>query len=403
MDPFNSRFILNEDRWPWIDYDKGISIILVGYGHCYGSLMGYNLSLSSFSFFNYFNVFFFGFRMPLFFIVSGMLVSRSFSKKGPVNYIADRINNILHPLMVWGILEITLQMLLTRFTHLTSYGHIGPKTYLYLLIDPGKTGHFWYLNALFSIGVLYVLLKSVLRLKAIVQVIIGVVFYCVSAYIHVNDINGGILGYVFEYYIFFALGDLVSIIMLDKNNREKFSSWKTFFPLIIMFAFLQYYCARLILQNANYGMYYVERKLPFLFLAEALVGCTVSLNFSFLLQRYGIFKFLRVVGFHSLFIYCMQIIVMQVARIFFMSALHITYVPALILLVWSSGVVLPVFIYNYCMKHGMWWLYTFRKPERQVEYLRYQNIFRPKRFLDRQRLRAKQGAATRPMTEEVLD
>src|ERR1700750_1169591 len=150
MDPFNAGFILREKRWLWIDYDKGISILLVGYGHCYGTLMGYGLPLDPHSFFNYFGVFFFGFRMPLFFIVSGMLVSRSFRKKGPGNYIAERINNILYPLLIWGFLEVTLQILLTNFTHLTNYGHIGPKTYLYLLISPEKTGHFWYLNALFS-------------------------------------------------------------------------------------------------------------------------------------------------------------------------------------------------------------------------------------------------------------
>lgn len=293
-----------------------------------------------------------------------------------------------------------MQIVLTRFTSLTNYGHIGPKTYLYLLIDPGKTGHFWYLNALFFIGVLYVLLKSVLKLPTPAQIALGLVFFCISAYIHVNELNGGILLYIFEYYIFFALGDFISESMFDPGNIERFSSWKTFFPLLILFSAVQYYCAKLILQPHPEGMYYVEHKLPFLFLAESLIGCIISLNFSFLLQRYKALKFLRVVGFHSLFIYCMQIVVMQSARIILMNGLHLTYVPVLIFAIWGAGVILPIFIYNYCLKHKMWWLFTFRKPEKQVEYLRYQNIFRPKRFVDRARLR--QQKETRAL-EEVLD
>jgi hypothetical protein len=71
----------------------------------------------------------------------------------------------------------------------------------------------------------------------------------------------------------------------------------------------------------------------------------------------------------------MQIIVMAIARIVLQNFLHITYVPALVILIWSSGIILPVFFYNFCLRYNLWWLYTFRKPEKQVEYLRKTNIF----------------------------
>src|ERR1700743_3151841 len=116
MDPFNSRFILKEKRWLWIDYDKGISIILVGYGHCYSVLEGHGLALDNYPFFKYIGVFLYGFRMPLFFIVSGLMIGKSLNKKGLRAYINDRTNNILYPLFIWGILQITLQILTARFT-----------------------------------------------------------------------------------------------------------------------------------------------------------------------------------------------------------------------------------------------------------------------------------------------
>ncbi|MGZ3836852.1 MAG: hypothetical protein ACXVB0_25270, partial [Mucilaginibacter sp.] len=50
-------------------------------------------------------------------------------------------------------------------------------------------------------------------------------------------------------------------------------------------------------------------------------------------------------------------------------------VPALVLIVWTSGVILPVFFYNFCLKYNLWWLYTYRKPKPQVAYMKTANIF----------------------------
>ncbi|HVV54437.1 MAG TPA: acyltransferase [Mucilaginibacter sp.] len=371
MDPFNSRFILNEKRWLWIDYDKGISIILVGYGHCYATLIDHGLGLTSYPLINYIGVFLYGFRMPLFFIVSGMLIGRSLNKKGLANYIGDRTNNILYPLFTWGIIQITLQLLTGRFTHNT----VQPISYLYLIIDPRQTGHFWYLNALFCIGVIYSVLRNKLKLASYMQLILGLVLFSVSAWIHIDDRWAGFLTDICEYYIFFAMGDFLSKIMLDDQYREKFASWKIFFPLLALFIMIQYFFTQINLRPSPEGINYVEHKMPFFFLFEALVGCAISFSFSFMLQKYKVLTFLRIIGFHSLFVYCMQIIVMTVARTVFVNAMHITYIPVLFPLVWMSGVILPVFFYNFCLKYGLWWLYTYRKPERQVAYMKATNIF----------------------------
>jgi hypothetical protein len=96
------------------------------------------------------------------------------------------------------------------------------------------------------------------------------------------------------------------------------------------------------------------------------VGCTISMNFSFLLQKYNKLRFLRVIGFHSLYIYCMQIIVMTVARVVLVNILKITFVPVLIAGIWSSGIFIPMIFYNFCMKHKMWWLFTYKRPKEQI-------------------------------------
>jgi len=385
MDLFNSKFILNEKRMRWIDYDKGISIILVGFGHCYGSLTGFGLHLSSYPFFNYFGAFFFGFRMPLFFIISGLLIGKSLNKKGLGNYIGDRANNILLPLLTWGILEVTLLIAMSRwFPGLTNTGRVGPKTYLFLITNPDVTGHFWYLNALFFVGTLYAFLKIKLKVPSLAQVVLGLALFSSYAYLYAHNISAGILNHVFEYYIFFAVGDFISKFLMDEEYRQKLASWKIFVLLLPVFLVLQYYCTGFLLKPNPDGMHYVEHKMPFLFLVEALVGCALSLNCSFLLQRYGRFAWLRVVGYHSLFIYVMQIIVMILSRVFLVNMLHITYVPALIMLVWTAGTVLPIFIYYFSLKFNLWFLYTFRKPKEFVVHVKKANIFRPKWALQQQ-------------------
>lgn len=374
MDPFNTQFILKEKRWLWVDYDKGISIMLVGYGHCLMAL-DMHTNFSAYPFFHYIGTFLYGFRMPLFFIISGLLVGKSLNKKGLGGYISDRTNNILFPLLVWGFIEISMQIVSARCTNFTSNTIVGPWKYLALLIDPDQTGHFWYLNALFFIGIIYAFVKAVIKLKPAYHVLLGFIFFCISAYIHVNNIHARLLTNILEYYFFFALGDLISHIMLDEKNIKRFSSWNIFFAMLPIFLTTQYFATKITIEQGGGENEFLEVRMPFFYLFQALVGCTISINFSFLLQRYKVFTWVRIVGFHSLFIYCMQMIVMPLARIFLQSFLHITYIPALVILVWASGIVLPIFFYNFCLKYNLWWLYTYKKPVKQIDYMQRTKIF----------------------------
>ena len=358
MNFFNTQTILQKKRWVFIDSDKGISIILVGFGHCLAVLQDHGLAMDSYPIFKYISVFLYGFRMPLFFIISGVFIASGLKRKGLNGYVTNRMDTILHPLLVWGVIQISLQLISSRYTNTT----VSAQNYLDLLIDPRQTGHFWYLNALFCIGVLYAFMRVKVKIKPAYQVLVGLVLYCFSAYIHLNNLNYGFITDVCEYYFFFALGDLLSNTLLEEKNVAWFSSFKVFFPLLAIFLCTQYQFARFNLHGGVDGINYVEHKMPVFFLFEALLGCTISINFSFLLQKYNALRFLRVIGFHSLFIYCMQIIVMTVSRVLLVNVLKIYNVPTLVFAIWTSGVLLPILIYNICMKMNMWWLFTFRKP-----------------------------------------
>lgn len=362
MNIFNSQTILKQNRWVWIDSDKGISILLVGFGHCLMTLRGHGLSLNAYPFFYYINVFLYGFRMPLFFVISGIFIASGLKRKGYKEYILNRADTILYPLLVWGFIEISIQVLTEKYTH----NGVTPLTYLDLLIAPRKTSHFWYLHALFSIGVVYAFLRGKLKVKPYAQLILGLILYTVSAYLHTHQVNGLFFTDICEFYLFFALGDFISNGLLTEKNIRRLSSLKLFLPLLILFLVMQYQFAKINLNGGSEGINFVEHKMPFFFLFEALVGCTISINFSFLLQKYNALKFLRVIGFHSLYIYSMQIIVMSLTREVLVNILKITYIPSLVILIWMLGTVVPILFYNQCMQFKIWWLFTYRKPVMKI-------------------------------------
>lgn len=368
MNIFNSGFILSEKRYRWIDYDKGISIILVAYGHCLSILRSSGANLDADPAFSYVGLFLYGFRMPLFFIISGVFVMGSLKRKGLGNYIYGRLNNILYPLFIWGVIEVTIQLISNHARHQA----VNWGDYIYLLLDPRRlgTGHFWYLNALFTIGALYAIFNVVLKFSRIVQLALGAVLYGISAYIHLNDLQFGILTDICQYYFFFSLGAFMSTILLDQRTMDRFATWKILVPLLVIFLGIQYYFTNINLTEGKGEINYAEHHYPLFYLLEAMVGCILSVNVSFLLQKYDKAKFIRVIGYYSLFIYVMQIIVMIVASIVLMRVLRITNVPVLIAVVLFSGTIIPIAIYNICLRLNLWWLFTFKKPEKEIASLR---------------------------------
>lgn len=363
MNFFNSKYILSNKRFGWIDYDRGISIILVTYRHCFESIEKAGLNLHDYPIFNYINVFFFGFRMPLFFIASGIFVSSSLRKKGLGSYSWNRVQTILYPLLVWGIIQISLQILFSDHTN----SEVTPMYYWYLLADPRITGQFWYLNALFCVGILYAIVKTVFKFRVPHQLLLGLALYFFAAWLRFHDIHWGFAMDVFKYYLFFAIGDAVSEWMLSETAAKWFTSWKLAVPLLIAFVVIQYYFT--VINIAEDNNYFVENHMPVFFLAVALVGCALSIAASFSLKKYAAMPFLRVVGYNSVHIYCMQIIAMSVTRLVLMKVFGLTFVPALVILVLLGGLIIPMITYNICVRLGLWWLFTLKKPEEEIKFL----------------------------------
>lgn len=364
-DLFNSKFILSINRNQWIDYARGICIILVCYRHSFEGLRVAGMDTMSYPSLRVLNVCFFSFRMPLFFIVSGFFVSRSLQKKPLLNYIDSRFRIVFYPLLIWGGLQVTLQLLLKDYVN----AQREPMDYLNLLILPRKIEQFWYLNALFFVGALYALLKVLLRVKIWQQLLIGVVFYFLSLYLNYNHIVLSFLNDVFAYYIFFCIGDWVSDFMMKEKNEEVLTSAKWLIPSLLIFIASQTF------YTIYHLKYEIETDIPYgifsLFIIASLSGSLFVIQTSMILKQLNIGRWLRVIGYHSLYIYLVHLIVIAAVRVVFVKIFQIQSLPLIITIAMLLGIVVPIILYNLLIRAGAWWLFSLKKPEDEINYFNH--------------------------------
>ncbi len=379
-DLFNYQYILSRNRYSWMDYARGICIILVCYRHSFEGLINANFPTDSFPALTLMNSALVTFRMALFFFMSGVFISSTLTKKGFGDYASDRVKTILYPLLIWGAIQITLQLLSNNYTN----ARRSVADYLYLLIQPRREDQFWYLNALFFTGIVYAYFKIVLRLKMYQLMLTAILFYALGALYYHTHANMKYLNFTFSvvpdilhYYIFVFLGDAASRVILDKRSEKYLTSAKLFLPAVVLFLSAHAYYT---FMNSFYNKgYYVEFYMPATFLIVALSGCLITIQVCFLLQKYKALQFLRVIGYHSLYIYLMHVLVTSFTRVFFAKILHITYIPLMLAVSVILGVVIPVIVYNLMMNNGLWWMFSLKKPqeEKKVFTLNYNITQRP--------------------------
>lgn len=364
-DLFNARFVLASNRLAWIDYARGICILLVCYRHCFDGLKEANLPVSNFYLLEILNVCFYSFRMPLFFIISGLFVSRSLQKKGLGDYIGGRFKIVFYPLVIWGSLQITLQLLLKDYVN----GRPEPFDYVNLIIfprNPSNNQQFWYLNALFFVGAFYAFFKVVLRFKLQQQLILGLLLYAAAGYMGYKGITFYIFPDIFHHYIYFCIGDLISSFIFKKEAPGIILSPKWLYSSAVFCIIMQ-----TIFTVVNIGQgddNYINTEMPALFLPISLSGCAFMIQLTHILEKRNIFRWLRVIGYHSLFIYLMHLMLIAAVRIVLVRFLHITYIPLIMLIAISVGVIIPIVVYNFCVRAGAWWLFSLKKPKAEIQF-----------------------------------
>ena len=340
---FNTS-ILEKQRLAWVDYLRGIAILLVVYRHVLLGLENSHLTIPRPLVDA--NMIFFSFRMPLFFILSGIFINGSIARRPLKNLVFTKFENLLYPYLVWSFIQVTLQILLSRYSNTDR----TIRDYSFILYQPRALDQFWYLPALFNTTIVYLLVKVKARAPAWSQLVIGLALYTVYfRFPFVQKIS--MLSDWMEFYIFFALGDVISDLFFRERSQQFLKNPLTLLLVIPIFTATQIYYLR------HYPVGAVE------FLAIALIGCFSMFVLSFRLQTWNILRFLRVLGFHSLFIYVMHVLVAAFVRAILMRFFGIRSPEILLFSGILAGVVIPVMFYNLWIKDNiLWFLFYLKKP-----------------------------------------
>ena len=268
-------------------------------------------------------------------------------------------------LLIWGSLQITLQLLLKDYVNAKPV----PFDYINLIIfprNPTNNQQFWYLNALFFVGAFYAFFKVVLRFTLWQQVVLGLLLYSVAGYLGYNGISFYIFPDIFHFYIYFCIGDIISAFIFKKETTDIILSPKWLIVSAVFCIVMQTIFTTINMKHGDDN--YININMTWLFLPISLSGCALMMQLSQVLQQKNSLRWLRVVGYHSLYIYLMHLMLIAAVRIVLVRFLHITYIPLIMFIAISLGVIIPIIIYNLCIRLGAWWLFTLKKPVAEIEY-----------------------------------
>jgi fucose 4-O-acetylase-like acetyltransferase len=345
--------LLQKSRLAWVDYLKGIAIVLVVYRHV---LIGIQRSVATAQaqgsnipdvpfWLEKANMIFFSFRMPLFFILSGIFISGSLAKRTLKQVIGIKFDNLLYPYFVWVFLQVTLQILLGGNTN----SNRTLIDYTYILYQPRALDQFWYLPALFNTTAIYLLVKTWLKPPAWGQLLIGLILYFSSPYVH----SISMLSDWMEFYLFFALGDTISVFFFKESSQRFLKNPYTLLLITPIFFLTQLYYLAHLTEPGKAD-----------FLVIALIGCLSMFILAFRMQIWNVLSFLRIIGYHSLYIYVTHVFVAGLVRLSLTKFFGIHNPFILLLSGIFFGVTIPIMFYNLLVLDGpLWFLFSFKKRQ----------------------------------------
>jgi fucose 4-O-acetylase-like acetyltransferase len=342
-----NSFSVHDRKLGWINLARGFIIIMVVYRHSFEGIRNSGIDISAYEYLEVLNNIMYTFRMPLFFVISGILMSLSLRKSGLAQYIRKRAEYILYPYVVWCVIQISLQMLMPQYVN----DKVGWYSYLNILYNPREIEQFWYLFALFNIMAIYAIGKIKLKIPPVMHIIIALIFYMMAQYTYNKGIKLYFINDILGHYLFFAAGDLASGYVLDPKNREKLGSVKTFLAILPIFLALHYY-------------YLVKPEIlasPFI-LIIIFSGIITAISLSFMLEKANGLQWIKVLGANSLYIYLMHVLFMAANRILMIKILHIESIPLVLFTNMIIGLFIPILAYSILIKTGFWWLFSPIKP-----------------------------------------
>jgi hypothetical protein len=158
-----------------------------------------------------------------------------------------------------------------------------------------------------------------------------------------------------SFYVFFALGEVASTLFFRESVQQFLKTPATLLLITPVFIAVQ--------------IYYLSSKAigDIGFIIIALVGCLSMFVLSFRLQSWNILQFLRILGYHSLYIYVMHVIVSAFVRSVLIKFFGLYNPISLLGFGIVAGVTVPIVIYNLFIRDNVgWFLFSPHRPSGRV-------------------------------------
>jgi fucose 4-O-acetylase-like acetyltransferase len=330
------------NRFGWIDYAKGIAIILVVYRHVEFGIKNSGMPLDQWIV--DLNDMLYSFRMPLFFLLSGLFFERSIQRKGEKGFLLARVNTLLYPYLLWAVIQITLQILFSSVANASR----SVSDYWNILIQPRNLDQLWYLFALFNVTLLYYLTSKLFGFRKVPQVLLSIALLAVAPL--VNRIST--FYDIALHYIFFCIGHITANFFFSGKTQQLLSSAYGPISLLPLFIVCQLYFLRH--QHMNL----------FLYAVIALIGSLFVIMLSFQLMKYNVLPILKTFGHYSLYIYLLHVPIVSAIRFVLLGTAMADYTLALLLTLILIAVFVSILVYRVCMQLKLGFLFRGPFPEK---------------------------------------
>jgi uncharacterized membrane protein YcfT len=332
------------DRMDWVDVAKGLSIILVVMMH---SASGVGEETGNAGYLHYVIAFATPFRMPEFFLISGLFLSQVIGRDW--RPFADRrVVHYLYFYALWAVIHIVFKVALGT-------GDVGgaAAALAWAVVEPYGVLWFIYMLAVFSLAT-----KLFYELKLNLWVVLAAAAVLQIAPVHTGS---SIVDQFAEYFVYFYAGyalaqPLFRVVAWAQENAAVAVSGLLAFALIngaLVFG------GGSAMDPVHFEMGFAA--LPGLHLLLALAGTTGLCVLAGLLATLPAMNWLRWLGARSIVVYLSFTIPMAVTRVVLLKVGIITDTGVISTLVLLSAVVLPLVLYWLVQKTG-WGRFLFERP-----------------------------------------
>lgn len=331
----------DRSRIDWLDYAKGIGIILVVYGHVISGLSNagvlQTISIEAKQALDLSVQAVYLFHMPLFFFLSGLLFKDQHltTDRQRWMFAGKKIIGLMYPYLIWSII---FSVVMIAFSDKTNLVKVSWSDIPYQIVFDPKS-HMWFLYAICLINLIVLGLKKFLPIWLILSLSMALQFGAAN--------TSGILSAVMSSMFFFVLGHGLSKTVLQPK-------WalKPYHYVLLSLVGVGVYSIGVTVLLPNFAP---SQGLPTaISIAFALLGILMTSLLSYGIVQVKPLNWLKVLGENSLYIYILHMLTWVAVRVLLLKVFKTDQFSIHFVLAMLAGLLPPIVLGQLALRYAPW-------------------------------------------------